>query len=602
MGLLQAAYLTYENQMHTLGNREEYKELLTPISHMIQNAQIEITINADGEFVSASSVGKKDSKTIIPVTIESANRTGENSRAHPLSDQLRYLAAFGGDKFEAYISELEKWAESKFTHPKVQAVLTYIKSGNIVADLAEAEVIKQDEKGWPVNGKIEAYEYVRCLVRWRVIPFTPAACWADKSLYKSYIAYYADTCAGAGRDICIISGEEDMVCDMHPKGVIGINFGAKLISSNDSAGFTYRGRFSQASQACSVGYKASQKAHAALRWLSANYGVVMGGRTFLCWTLQKNVKPPMTCLGSPFGANKEPEKFISYKQQLVETIGSYKQSLLPGDNVIIAAMDAATTGRLSVTYYNEFKASDFLERLEDWYNSFCWSYGKYTQSPSLREIVNFAFGVQQSVFVETNEKILCEHVQRLLRCVVDKQPIPYYIVRTLAAKAGSPASYTANNHRRLVLIACAVIRKYYNDKQNREVWKLGLDKSSTDRGYLFGRLLAVAELAERMTYNKEEKEKRQTNAMRVMTVFARRPMNTWKILRESLVPYFAHLEIGSRIFYEKLIDEIFDMIDEKDINKELDSVYLLGYSHQRTAIFNSGKVKIGVEDEYEPAE
>jgi len=105
-----------------------------------------------------------------------------------------------------------------------------------------------------------------------------------------------------------------------------------------------------------------------------------------------------------------------------------------------------------------------------------------------------------------------------------------------------------------------------------------------------------------MTYNKEEKEKRQTNAMRVMTVFARRPMNTWKILRESLVPYFAHLEIGSRIFYEKLIDEIFDMIDEKDINKELDSVYLLGYSHQRTAIFNSGKVKIGVEDEYEPAE
>ena len=81
----------------------------------------------------------------------------------------------------------------------------------------------------------------------------------------------------------MISGQTDMVCEMHPKGVVALSYGAKLISANDSSGFTYRGRFTEARQASSIGYTASQKAHSALRWLSVNHGVIWGGRTFLCW-------------------------------------------------------------------------------------------------------------------------------------------------------------------------------------------------------------------------------------------------------------------------------------------------------------------------------
>ena len=41
---------------------------------------------------------------------------------------------------------------------------------------------------------------------------------------------------------------------------------AKLISSNDSANFTFRGeRFSDAGQALRIGYETTQKAHSALR-------------------------------------------------------------------------------------------------------------------------------------------------------------------------------------------------------------------------------------------------------------------------------------------------------------------------------------------------
>ena len=605
MGLLQAAYLTYESQMHMLGRNEEGKELLTPISHMIRNSKIEITINIEGEFVSARTVSKENAKTIIPVTVESANRTGNNTRAHPLSDQLRYLAAFGGEKFTAYLAQLEAWAASDFTHPKVSAVLSYIKAGSIASDLAQVGIIELDENGQPTNGKIEMSEYARCLVRWQVIPLSPAACWTDTSLYESFAAYYASTCTDVQREVCIISGENDMVCNNHPKGVIAINFNAKLISANDDENFTYRGRFSKAEQAYSVGYNTSQKAHAALRWISANYGVIIGGRTFLCWTPQRNIQPVIDWfLPNPGDFEEQPEKLISYKQQMKETIGGYKNRLEPNDDVIIATIDATTTttGRLSVTYYNELKAKDFLERIECWYSSFRWNSGFADLSPSLWQVVNFAFGVQRKELIDCDKKILCAHVQRLLRCVVDKQPLPYDIVRALSAKAGTPMGYTPKNHARLITTACAVIRKYYNDKQNEEVWKLGLDKLNTNRSYLFGRLLAAADLAECGTY--QSGEKRDSNAIRMMSMFNRRPMDTWMILRESLKPYMSRLTIGRRIFYENLFDEILEAIDsnDKEINKELESVYLLGYSHQRTAIFNNKKSKNEEENENESVE
>ena len=42
---------------------------------------------------------------------------------------------------------------------------------------------------------------------------------------------------------------------------------AKLISTNDANGFTYRGRFVSKKEAISIGYETSQKIHNALRWL-----------------------------------------------------------------------------------------------------------------------------------------------------------------------------------------------------------------------------------------------------------------------------------------------------------------------------------------------
>lgn len=88
--------------------RDDGTEPLTPVSHILQNAQIEITLTDEGKFLSAVPVSKGDESTIIPATEESAGRTSR-PEPHPLCDQLAYLAPSDDKKHEAYLALLTAW-------------------------------------------------------------------------------------------------------------------------------------------------------------------------------------------------------------------------------------------------------------------------------------------------------------------------------------------------------------------------------------------------------------------------------------------------------------------------------------------------------------
>ena len=110
---------------------------------------------------------------------------------------------------------------------------------------------------------------------------------------------------------------------------------------------------------------------------------------------------------------------------------------------------------------------------------------------------------------------------------------------------------------------------------------MALDKNCSDRSYLFGRLLAVAEAVENSTYTSEDL--RETNAMRIQKAFALRPMTTWRLLEEKLEPYYKQLKPGLRQYYRNMTQEIVVKLSVSDggLNQKLDDIYLLGYYHQR---------------------
>lgn len=600
MGLLYAGYQTYETFASRAGVVcAAEKEPLAPVAHMIQKAQLEISITENGSFIKANTVAKENAATIIPVTLESSGRTS-SPVAHPLCDQLAYLSNISPERHTLYCQQLSDWANSSHSHPKVRAVWKYIQHDTILRDLAEENIIKLDSNGKPEKGKIEGTDYEKCLVRWRVIgnDLGKSAVWEDESLFQTYTDYYLALLSERKQDVCMITGEPSTCCDTHPKGIVAANFGAKLISSNDSSGFTFRGRFVDASQAGSVGYLASQKAHSALRWVAANSGFTMGGRSFLCWNPTGAEVPSASLMGLQTSSTE----FINYRKELEHSLVGYEDSL-SGKQVVIAALDAATTGRLSVTYYNELEGSDFIRRLIRWYNSCCFPNGSFgIQSPPIWRMVNCAFGVERGERIEADERVVREHAQQMLRCIVDSSPIPYDVMRNLAIRAGMPLAYKPNNRRMINWIACAVVRKYYNDKVQKEEWKLDLDYSCRDRSYLFGRLLAVAEKVERDTYDKDEK--REPNAIQMQTMFVRRPLYTWAKLEEKLIPYFRRLSLGKRAQYRALIDEIFSKFSPEDLksNQPLKELYLLGYHLQRAQLYKKEKINDAGINEMEESE
>lgn len=573
--------------------RDDGTEPLTPVSHILQNAQIEITLTDEGKFLSAVPVSKGDESTIIPATEESAGRTSR-PEPHPLCDQLAYLAPSDDKKHEAYLALLTAWAESPYSHPLVRAVLTYVRSGTILSDLERERIIVRNADGSLGSGKLAGTDYAKCLVRWRMIPAPDeekSESYRNPALFEKWASFYNDLRVGQPHGICQISGEEDVLCQSHPKGTLSSAYGAKLISANDSANFTYRGRFATPEAAVSVGYTASRMAHSALRWLATNHGKQSGDRIFLCWNPEGKETPGNLLYA--FDAGEDKRDFVSYREELRKTLDGYGNKLRPQDDVVIAALEAATTGRLSVTYYTEMKSADLLDRIEHWYDTCAWDGGKYNvPTPSFWEIILCAFGKPSGNGLSLDKrdaKLAGKYFQKLLSCLTEGRSIPPDLLRALAARADTPQAYEAGPLARIRHTACALIRKYRNDQAKREEWKVTLDTENRDRSYLFGRLLAVLEQAEAATYGKEDR--RETNALRRLTRYTQQPMHTARALYEKLNPYLNRLmrnKPGLYRQYRALFDQLFGLLDELEhtsLNEPLEDVYLLGYSSQRSALF-----------------
>ena len=309
-----------------------------------------------------------------------------------------------------------------------------------------------------------------------------------------------------------------------------------------------------------------------------------------------------------------------YRARLRKAFQGYASALQNGsgnlENVYLIGLEPATEGRLSVTYYNEFSGSVFLERMRYWETSCKWyqidgKTGKtIIKTPSIPQIIKHAFGTEQDGLIKLDDSILKEQVERLMRCMVDQLPIPYDLVRALCRKASSPQCYQNWWNREAVLTsACAVAAKYhcYDRAKDRAKEKRqftfdteGVDFDMTiddamkeNRSYLFGKLLATLEKVEQDALW-QKNEDRETNAIRLQSAFVSHPMTTWKTLEEALLPYYQQLYSKQRAKYKKEIETITEQLMQTqmvqndgwqtELNRPLDETYLLGYYLQRKAL------------------
>lgn len=297
------------------------------------------------------------------------------------------------------------------------------------------------------------------------------------------------------------------------------------------------------------------------------------------------------------GANAEPVYVPSdYKAELRNILYSFGHgdTIKDADEVITAAFDAATTGRLALAYYNENSMGVFLERLYEWDENCCWYNGKNgIQAPNLIRLIDCAYGTQRGNFLETDKKIQKQHLQRLLDCKINGGVFPADIVQGLVNRASNPNAYDESIWRQIVYSACAAMQKYFHDTKrggNEMAWEL----SKNDRSFQYGRLLAVMERAEADYYRKTQ-ESRQTNAIKFMSEYRQRPFYVFERINRALhQAYLNRIDEWQANRYERLVSEIFQILgnfDESELDKPLDNIYLMGYELQRNSFFDKTKTE-----------
>jgi len=641
----------------------------TPINHIPQNAHINIAISGNGDFLRSRVLEK--TTIILPTTESAAGRSGTKAPPYALADKLLYVAsdyakyAEGGKSYCGdYITQLELWCGSDFSHPSVEAVLKYVSKNSVISDLVGEKVVWTDDDNrlltkWTQEGdepplfkvlpkKEGNINQGSALVCWSVeFPGNPNSdTWLDPDVQKSWIDY--ENSKQALSNICYVSGDEQPIMLNHPKKLRYTGDNAKIVSSNDWAGFTFRGRFTDTKasskesglQGASIGSLTSQKAHNALRWLIGRQGFKNGDQAIVAWAVSgKEIPEPLVETTKfdldDFGEVEDAQTADSAAAEIDHTIdlgqsfarklhkymAGYRANLSPTDTISIMAVDSATPGRMGITYYREYLPQEYLDQITRWHTEFAWFLriskeipqqgGKSKTvtdwvpcAPSPSTIINSVYG---DIVGKGNESIKKNLFERLIPSVIEGLPIPGDFVTVALNQARNPAGKKMWEWEKCLGVACSLYRGFHirhPKTANRKEFPMSLDRTNTSRDYLYGRLLAIAERIEDVAL-RAAKVERPTTASRLMQRFSDKPFATWPTIYKQLDPYMRQLKTSRQGFLtnmEKEVDEVMSLFDANEFKSEksLSGEFLLGFHAER--LFLKSKSRARSEDATESNE
>lgn len=581
---------TYDRVSDIVGIPDEKGNILLPPNHTIKsNSDVCITIDGEGMFRDAD-----QSKLTIPIpcTEDSESRSGKAIYPHPLHDQVGYLST-DEKKRAKYLLQLGKWSG---LHKKVEAVHKYIMKNTLIEDLKSCHI------------KVSDKLFIRFSVEMKgdSVPNL----WEDKTVAEAWQTYMEHE-QSEGTELCYITGQFLPITNKHPKNINTLISNAKLVSCNKDPNFRYRGRFSESEPANMISIEASHKAHAMLKYFIATQAYRCDSQAIIAWAIDSGetqlglFEDSLDIYGNATKTERDRlieaqnEIDLDYAKKLSSAIRGYGNSEnLKNDNrqIAVIAVDAATTGRMAVTFYKELQENEYIERIINWHESCCWHFRSqrkmYISAPNTDRIIAAVHGEPKG---EGYSKIKKQSRERILSFIINGEKFSRAWLNAAVNRISNPFAYNKVDSgwdfykwESAVNTTCAIARKYYFD--HKEEFDLELERTRKDRDYLYGRMLAIADRIEsharHLQDKKSETEKRPTNAVRYMSAFATKPFRTWEVIYRQLNPYIQRLNGGEG--YQRELDEIMSLFEkgEYENDKPLNGKYLMGYSLQRRALIN----------------
>ncbi|HIF9218376.1 TPA: type I-C CRISPR-associated protein Cas8c/Csd1, partial [Photobacterium damselae] len=518
MNLISALANSYEALV------EQYPEDIWLVSHIKKQAHIEVAVDLQGRLIPSLTklLEGNEAKTLIPVTESSANRSGAKIAPHPLCEELSYIAKdlpnLKQEKYDAYMKQLNDWCSSEYSTQKLLAIRNYVEKGTVFKDLSE--LFELPIKFRNEAGKHTPIKIDKTFIRWAVVApkILETSTQSDTEIIESWQRYesrFGET------DFCFIDAKSVRCATRHPRFLRSSADGAKIISSNDSNGFTYLGKFTDANQVANVSYLNSQKAHSSLRCLIEKQGVKIKQKgneplVFVSWApLGKPIPEPTELDFNDLASFLEETENVDHTQNLGRAYANQlkryfngiktKKQLNDNEQIALLGLDSATPGRMGVLYYRETIAKEFLERLEQWQLDLGWpqrvkiheQWQWVCSAPSLFKMLDGVYGD----VLKSTDSLKKNLITRLYPCIVEGKTIPQDIMQSAFHRAINRVAYKSEHWLQNLGIACSLIKGFYIRTPYSTIQKeypMALQQDNASRDYLFGRLLAVANKIEKV--------------------------------------------------------------------------------------------------------
>lgn len=385
---------------------------------------------------------------------------------------------------------------------------------------------------------------------------------------------------------CAVSGEEAVIARIHNKikGVYGgLPTGSVLVGFNNPSENSY-GR--EQSYNSNISQEVMRKYTEALNFLlgSSNHKILLDDITIVFWAMDTSDTYEDRMLAMLYGQS-EKMNAEETEHMLKALLKSSRKGQLTEERLQLSDMDHSdvdfymlglkpNSSRLSVKFVYRRKYADLL-----------WNIARFQSdlqiSEKLHPVSVSRIKAELLSPKSSSEKINPALLTRLFESVIYGSPYPVSLLETMVRRVKTDGDNNIN------MVRAGIIKAYINRNNEKEEFKVALDKENYGQAYLCGRLFAVLEKIQR------DASKSVLNRTIKDTYFASAASKPALVFPKLLKLAQNHLaKVKNPVFYNMLIGEVMDKMSgefPEILLLQDQGRFMVGYYQQYQSFFEKNE-------------
>ncbi len=580
--ILQALYDYYQKK----------KESLPAEGFELRELKFIIVINKKGEFKDLVDLRekKKGKQYLLP---RSTGRAGSNSwqTTFLLWDHYGYVLGHPKDK-EKKAKEMAKKQKHIFVDTLKNLPDKIKKDAGVKAVLSFYETKQIAEVKKHLNWK-QCSEIPGCNLTFRLdgetelIPQRNSVVEYQKTMVSSSLETEDDDDKQQLISHCLITGERGSIARLHTATpILGSKSNAKVVAFQKNSGFDSYGKEQAFNAPISIQAEAAYST--ALKHLlnSPTNKIIISDSTIVFWSENTpkviNLEEVVSWVVATQKSNEEnPDARVQVVKALYDSVFTGRLSQEKDNHFYVLAL-APNAARISVRFWRTGTVEEFGKRIYQHFEDFKIAHGpKELEHLSLYQILS-STALQYKM-----ENVPPNLTGKVIESILDGTPYPVTLMQQCIRRIR--AEQQVNRSRAAILKAYINRFNRIHQPTEKEI-SMALDTTNTNSGYRIGRLFAVLEkIQEEASPNINT-----TIRDRFYGAASSSPVAVFSQLLKLKNHHLAKLEIGRKIYFERLIGEVMAELSSLPAHLPLNeqAYFSIGYYHQRQDFFTSKKNKI----------